>query len=234
MRSLLTTLGILIGVAAVIMLLAVGTGSSRAVQDQITALGTNTLTVTVAGGNGGGALGGPGGGGAAARSAAAHGPPRQNATSRPAAAELTLDDAEAIVDQRRRRPTCSDVAPVVTASVGHRGLHRRHAHRRTRSSAPTPSYLRSTTRPSQYGTPLHRHRLHAHRWVVAASGAPWPTTCSATTCPRRRQDGPVQRHELHRPRRAGREGQHRLTGPGRHRDRAADLGAGQVHRRTAR
>ena len=32
-RSALTTLGILIGVAAVIILVAVGTGSSRAVQD---------------------------------------------------------------------------------------------------------------------------------------------------------------------------------------------------------
>ena len=37
-RSALTTLGILIGVAAVIILVAVGTGSSKAVQDQISAL----------------------------------------------------------------------------------------------------------------------------------------------------------------------------------------------------
>ena len=38
-RSALTTLGILIGVAAVIILVAVGTGSSRAVQDSINSLG---------------------------------------------------------------------------------------------------------------------------------------------------------------------------------------------------
>ena len=44
-RSVLTTLGILIGVAAVIILVAVGTGSSRAVQDEIRQLGSNTLTV---------------------------------------------------------------------------------------------------------------------------------------------------------------------------------------------
>ena len=45
-RSALTTLGILIGVAAVIILVAVGTGSSKSVQDSISALGSNTLTVS--------------------------------------------------------------------------------------------------------------------------------------------------------------------------------------------
>ena len=57
-RSALTTLGILIGVAAVIILVAVGTGSSKAVQDSISQLGSNTLTVSAsarrpAGGRGG-------------------------------------------------------------------------------------------------------------------------------------------------------------------------------------
>ena len=45
MRSTLTMLGILIGVAAVILLVAVGSGSSAAVREQIEGLGTNTLTV---------------------------------------------------------------------------------------------------------------------------------------------------------------------------------------------
>ena len=45
LRSLLTMLGVMIGVAAVIILVAVGTGSSAAVQSQIQALGTNVLTV---------------------------------------------------------------------------------------------------------------------------------------------------------------------------------------------
>jgi putative ABC transport system permease protein len=45
LRSALTVLGILIGVGAVIVLVAVGTGSSAAVQKRIQALGTNTLTV---------------------------------------------------------------------------------------------------------------------------------------------------------------------------------------------
>jgi putative ABC transport system permease protein len=50
LRSALTVLGILIGVGAVIVLVAVGTGSSKAVQSRIQALGTNTLTVFNRGG----------------------------------------------------------------------------------------------------------------------------------------------------------------------------------------
>ncbi|MDY7083719.1 MAG: ABC transporter permease [Actinomycetota bacterium] len=49
LRSALTMLGILIGVAAVILLVAVGNGSARAVSDRIEALGTNTITVLSAG-----------------------------------------------------------------------------------------------------------------------------------------------------------------------------------------
>jgi putative ABC transport system permease protein len=49
-RSALTMLGVLIGVAAVILLLAVGNGSSEAVKSSITALGTNSLTISSGGG----------------------------------------------------------------------------------------------------------------------------------------------------------------------------------------
>src|SRR4051812_30267586 len=55
LRSGLTMLGILIGVASVILLVAVGNGSAKAVSDRISALGTNTLTVSTGGGRGGGA-----------------------------------------------------------------------------------------------------------------------------------------------------------------------------------
>src|SRR3984957_4456534 len=79
LRSMLTTLGILIGVAAVIVLLSVGTGSSAAVKKSIARLGTKTLTVNrSASGNGragagafAGGAGGAGGFGAAARGGAA-------------------------------------------------------------------------------------------------------------------------------------------------------------------
>jgi putative ABC transport system permease protein len=49
LRSGLTMLGILIGVAAVILLVAVGNGSAKAISDRISALGTNTITVMSAG-----------------------------------------------------------------------------------------------------------------------------------------------------------------------------------------
>src|SRR6266536_3306424 len=49
LRSGLTVLGILIGVAAVILLVAVGNGSAKAVQQSIERLGRNTLTVTSGG-----------------------------------------------------------------------------------------------------------------------------------------------------------------------------------------
>ncbi|MFI9156498.1 ABC transporter permease [Kitasatospora aureofaciens] len=52
-RSALTMLGVLIGVASVILLLAVGNGSSQAVKDSITSLGTNSLTVSAGSAAGG-------------------------------------------------------------------------------------------------------------------------------------------------------------------------------------
>ena len=45
LRSFLTMLGIVIGVAAVITMVALGSGAQRAVEDQIQALGTDLLTV---------------------------------------------------------------------------------------------------------------------------------------------------------------------------------------------
>ena len=52
LRSSLTLLGVMIGVAAVILLLAVGNGSSQQINNLITQLGTNTLTVRAGSGFG--------------------------------------------------------------------------------------------------------------------------------------------------------------------------------------
>jgi putative ABC transport system permease protein len=49
LRSGLTVLGMLIGVAAVILLVAVGNGSAKQVQDRIARLGSSTLTITSGG-----------------------------------------------------------------------------------------------------------------------------------------------------------------------------------------
>ena len=58
LRAALTMLGILIGVGAVILVVAVGNGSSKAVQSRIQALGTNTLVVSAGGFGGRGARNG--------------------------------------------------------------------------------------------------------------------------------------------------------------------------------
>ncbi len=59
LRSFLTILGIVIGVSAVITMVAIGNGATQAVQNQISALGTNLLMVMP------GQRMGPGGGGGA-------------------------------------------------------------------------------------------------------------------------------------------------------------------------
>jgi len=45
MRSVLTTLGIVIGVAAVIAMMEIGQGSTKAVQEVIARMGANNLMV---------------------------------------------------------------------------------------------------------------------------------------------------------------------------------------------
>ncbi|MFF2075052.1 ABC transporter permease [Kitasatospora sp. NPDC058162] len=90
-RSALTMLGVLIGVASVILLLAVGNGSSQAVKDSITSLGTNSLTVSA-----GSAAGG------------------SRATS--SVKKLTVADAKALASDADPSAVKS-VAPVVTTSA---------------------------------------------------------------------------------------------------------------------
>ena len=69
LRSALTLLGVMIGVGAVILLLAVGNGSSQRISGLITELGTNTITVRAGSGFGFG-----GGGGGAATTASSSSP----------------------------------------------------------------------------------------------------------------------------------------------------------------
>jgi putative ABC transport system permease protein len=92
LRTGLTTLGLMIGVGSVILLIAVGTGSSTAVQNQIDALGSNVLMVISTSG-----LGGLGGG-------------TTTSTS-----QLTLGDANAL-QNRFQAPDVKTVSPVVSAN----------------------------------------------------------------------------------------------------------------------
>ena len=70
LRSGLTILGLMIGVGSVIVLIAVGTGSSAAVTNQIDALGSNVLLVSGAPSLGGLFFRGGGGARAPARARA--------------------------------------------------------------------------------------------------------------------------------------------------------------------
>ncbi len=58
MRSVLTTLGIIIGVASVIVMSGIGSGASKQIENQISSLGTNQLTIFPGSANVGGRRGG--------------------------------------------------------------------------------------------------------------------------------------------------------------------------------
>jgi len=95
LRSTLTVLGVMIGVSAVIILLAVGTGSSQAVASRINALGTNTITVLSTGRFG-------------------RGPSTTGTQSQ--VANLTTQSVQAIEDPSQA-PDVATVSPVVTTST---------------------------------------------------------------------------------------------------------------------
>ena len=57
MRSALTSLGIIIGVSAVIIMLAIGTGANKQVQANMESMGSNLLTVRSATAKSGGLIG---------------------------------------------------------------------------------------------------------------------------------------------------------------------------------
>ena len=91
LRSGLTILGLMIGVGSVIVLIAVGTGSSSAVEKQIDALGSNVLLVTS-----GPTLGGL----------------RRGAIT---STQLTTQDVDGL-QNRFRAPDVQSVSPVVNAT----------------------------------------------------------------------------------------------------------------------
>jgi putative ABC transport system permease protein len=179
LRSLLTTLGILIGVAAVIVLLAVGTGSSSAIKKRIQQLGSDTLTVnrsangngragTVTGGGGaagGGGFGGAGGGAIGAGRGAAGGAAGGATTgTRTSGTNLTLDDAEALLDTSLA-PHVKRIAPVITATsvvAGYTGVTMTVAS----FIGTTPSYLAINNYSIASGSPLTDSDYLEHRTVT--------------------------------------------------------------------
>jgi len=90
MRSLLTTLGVIIGVASVIVMVGVGAGAQADVESQISSLGTNMIMVFPGASRHGGASGGAG-----------------------SFNRLTLEDANAIAEEAE---LISGVSPAVRTS----------------------------------------------------------------------------------------------------------------------
>ncbi|HTG81302.1 MAG TPA: ABC transporter permease [Geobacteraceae bacterium] len=91
MRALLTMLGIIIGIAAVIAMVAIGSGASKMISDQIASIGSNLLLVIPGSTTSGGLRTGAGG-----------------------TPTLTFDDARAI---KAECPSIGEVAPTVRGSA---------------------------------------------------------------------------------------------------------------------
>jgi ABC-type antimicrobial peptide transport system permease subunit len=89
LRAMLTTLGIVIGVAAVIAMMEIGTGSSAAIQKSISSMGANVLNISSGAASSGGITFGAGSG-----------------------MTLTPDDGEAML---RECPAVRNAAPLVSA-----------------------------------------------------------------------------------------------------------------------
>ena len=146
LRSALTMLGILIGVAAVILLIAVGAGSSAAVQNQLAGLGTNTLTVFPTGGFGGG---GPGGAN------------RTGTVSRQA--RLTAKDVTALED-KTNVPDVAEVAPVVNANAT--ATYEGATHDLGQGVGTTPNYFQIRNLEIASGSAFSEEDVTEHRKVV--------------------------------------------------------------------
>jgi len=141
LRSFLTMLGIIIGVASVIVLVAVGTGSSKQVEDRINQLGTNTLTVLR-----GGFLGGRGG------------PANQSRNT-----QLRLTDVQALQDPVRA-PDVATVSPVAAgqASLDYEGT----TYQPASLIGTTPTYAGATNYQVASGAFLSDQDVDDHAKVV--------------------------------------------------------------------
>ncbi|HTX01875.1 MAG TPA: ABC transporter permease [Acidimicrobiales bacterium] len=131
LRSALTMLGVLIGVAAVIILVAVGNGSRAAVAASLGRLGTNTLTVSTS----------PRGFG--------RGPSTGGTQSQ--IAELTLQDVDQI-SSPDYAPDVQSVSPVIQTEVG--AAYSDASDSDIDVYGSTPSYLTADDYTIQAGSPI--------------------------------------------------------------------------------
>jgi putative ABC transport system permease protein len=119
LRSVLTTLGILFGVAAVISTVGIGQASSDSVTARISSLGTNQLTIAPGSTVAGGVFGGGG-----------------------SANTLTMDDVAGLMD----RQNAPDIAAVAPVSQGRASLVSASSNWSTTVSGSTPDWLVANSR----------------------------------------------------------------------------------------
>jgi putative ABC transport system permease protein len=154
---MLTMLGILIGVASVITLVAVGTGSSRDVQASISRLGSNTLFVLpLPEGNGGS---GRGIGAQIRRLLGIKSPPVNGTQTR--AAELTFEDADALKDPVNA-PHVASVAPAVVIQQV-QATHGTSSHSVNILIGSSPNFIEVENSPLMCGTPFTQDDYDSHK-----------------------------------------------------------------------
>jgi putative ABC transport system permease protein len=146
LRSILTTLGILFGVAAVICTVGIGQASSDQVNAQISALGTNLLTITPGSTSTGGIFGGAG-----------------------SASTLTMADVTGLAD-KANAPDIQAVAPVVQARET---LVSSASNWSTTVSGSTPGWLVANARSVSSGSFLTNADVsdHAQKVVLGSTTA---------------------------------------------------------------
>jgi putative ABC transport system permease protein len=139
LRSGLTILGMTIGVASVIVLIAVGNGSSKAVQSRIQSLGTNVLIVMGSRSRGG-------------------------AQSSSTSISLTKQDAEALQNPSLA-PDVVSASPVVNASSV-KLVYGSTSYEPSSFIGTTPSYLTAHSYKVQEGTPFSTEAVSKHQRVA--------------------------------------------------------------------
>jgi putative ABC transport system permease protein len=139
LRSVLTTLGILFGVAAVIATVGIGQASSDSVTARITSLGTNLLTISAGSTVSAGVFGGAG-----------------------SANTLTMSDVQGLQD----RQSAPDIAAVAPVSQGRASLVLGSANWSTTVSGSTEGWLVTNTRTMGSGTFLNAHDVATRTQVI--------------------------------------------------------------------
>jgi putative ABC transport system permease protein len=152
LRSVLTTLGILFGVAAVISTVGIGQASSDSVTARISSLGTNLLTIAPGSTVSGGVFGGSG-----------------------SANTLTMSDVAGLMD----RQNAPDIAAVAPVSQGRVSLVSASSNWSTTVSGSTPDWLVANSRAVDSGSFINASDVSTQAQVIVL-GATTATNLGAS------------------------------------------------------